>query len=213
MSGDQQGADQDDAVDRVGARHQRSVEDGGDLRDHLESDEHRKCEVRDQDDQMLGHGAAASWGASISCRARSLTISPPWVTQAPLVISSSKSTLIVASFVRCSSRLVTLREYSWLAWSATVLGTLVVPSTQTPSTSITRPGRVSSQLPPISDARSTITEPRRMPLTIGAVTRIGALRPGTAAVVITTSAAPTRPVSSSRCLARNSADCSRAYPP
>ena len=48
-------------------------------------------------------------------------------------------------------------------------------------------GRVSSQLPPCSAARSTITEPGGMPRTISPVTRPGAFLPGTAAVVMTTS--------------------------
>ncbi len=59
------------------------------------------------------------------------------------------------------------------------------------------PASVSSQLPPRSAARSTITEPGAMPFTISSVTRIGAFLPGITAVVITTSlSATTRPSSS-----------------
>ena len=49
------------------------------------------------------------------------------------------------------------------------------------------PGSVSSQLPPVSAARSTITEPGRIARTAAAVTSFGAGRPGIAAVVMTTS--------------------------
>ena len=42
------------------------------------------------------------------------------------------------------------------------------------------PGSVSSQLPPVSPARSTITEPGFMPSTASAVTSRGAGRPGRA---------------------------------
>ena len=57
----------------------------------------------------------------------------------------------------------------------------------TPCSTTVWPGRVSSQLPPDSDARSTITEPGFISATIAAVTSTGARRPGTFAVVITTS--------------------------
>jgi hypothetical protein len=57
----------------------------------------------------------------------------------------------------------------------------------TPLLSIVSPGCVSSQLPPVSAARSTITLPGFMPATIAAVTIFGAGRPGTAAVQTTTS--------------------------
>ncbi len=76
--------------------------------------------------------------------------------------------------------------------------------------SMISPGRVSSQLPPVSAARSTITEPARIRRTISAVTRMGALRPGMAAVVITTSEAATRSPISSRWRLRKSSLCSRA---
>ena len=57
----------------------------------------------------------------------------------------------------------------------------------TPWLSMVRPGWVSSQLPPVSAARSTITLPGFMPATIAALMIFGAGRPGTAAVQTTTS--------------------------
>ena len=80
-----------------------------------------------------------------------------------------------------------LRESSWLACVGIVDGRFVVPTIVTPPSTISSPGRVSSQLPPVSAARSTITDPGRMPRTASAVTSFGAGRPGIAAVVITTS--------------------------
>ena len=57
----------------------------------------------------------------------------------------------------------------------------------TPCASIVSPGRVSSQLPPVSAARSTTTLPGFMPSTIAAEMIFGAGRPGTAAVHTITS--------------------------
>ena len=51
------------------------------------------------------------------------------------------------------------------------------------------PGLVPSTFPPVSEARSTTTAPGDMVAIISAVTRRGAARPGTAAVVMRTSAA------------------------
>jgi hypothetical protein len=57
----------------------------------------------------------------------------------------------------------------------------------TPCRSTSVPGSVSSQLPPVSAARSTITEPGRIFSTAVAGISFGAGRPGTSAVVTTTS--------------------------
>src|SRR5216683_1792419 len=205
----EQRAHEDDAVDRVGARHQGRVEHRRHLGDDLDADKDRQHEERELVEQLAGHLAAAE----TICFARSLTISPPWVTQLPLVISSSKSSTIDPSLTRCSSRLATLRAYSWLACRGIVDGTLRVPMMVTPPTSTSSPAFVSSTLPPVSAARSMMTDPGRMPLTMSPVTRRGARRPGTAAVVMTTSDFATCSPMSSRCLRRNSSDCSRAYPP
>ena len=69
----------------------------------------------------------------------------------------------------------------------------------TPPTSTTSPGCVSSQLPPVSAARSTITEPGRIFSTAEAGISLGAGRPGIAAVVITTSNSGIRSSSASCC--------------
>ena len=53
------------------------------------------------------------------------------------------------------------------------------------------PGTVSSQFPPVSAARSTMTEPGRMPNTAASVMSTGARLPGIAAVVMTASASAT----------------------
>src|SRR5258706_1868491 len=202
----EQRAHEDDAVDRVGARHQGRVEHGRHLGDDLDADKDREHEECEFVQQFAGHLAAAV----TICLARSFTISPPWVTQLPLVISSSKSSTIDPSLTRCRSRLATLRAYSWLACKGIVDGTLRVPMIVTPPTSTSLPAFVSSTLPPVSAARSTMTDPGRMPLTMSPVTSSGARRPGTAAVVMTTSDFATCSPMSSRCLRRNSSDCSRA---
>ena len=80
---------------------------------------------------------------------------------------------------------------------AIVLGRLSSPTTVTPPTSTTSPGRVSSQLPPVSAARSTITEPGRIRSTAEAGISRGAGRPGIAAVVITMSKSGIRSSSAS----------------
>ena len=49
-----------------------------------------------------------------------------------------------------------------------------------------------------------------MPATISAVTRTGAVRPGTSAVVMTTSLAATTRVIVSRCRSRNVSSCAFA---
>lgn len=58
----------------------------------------------------------------------------------------------------------------------------------TPWRTTASPGTVSSQLPPCSAARSTITLPGFMLCTISAVISLGAGLPGISAVVITMSA-------------------------
>ncbi len=72
------------------------------------------------------------------------------------------------------------------------------------------PGSVSSQLPPASPARSTITEPGFIPSTASAVTSLGAGRPGTSAVVMTTSKPLIASVSACCWRARSSSVSSRA---
>src|SRR2546423_503005 len=202
--GDEDGPDQDDAVDCVGARHERRVQDGRHLRDDLEADEDREHEERQLVEQLVGHAAPTI------CLARSLTISPPCVTHAPLVISSWKSSAIAPLLTRCRRRFATFLANSWLVVSGIVDGTLRVPMIVTPPTSTSLPAWVSSTLPPVSAARPTITDPGRIRRTMSPVTSSGALRPGTAAVVITTSDLAMYSPISSLCLRRKSSDCSFA---
>src|SRR5467141_3783520 len=131
--GDEDGADQDDAVDRVGARHERRVENRRHFRDDLEADEDRQLV-----EQLVGHAAPTI------CLARSLTISPPCVTHAPLVISSWKSSAIAPLLTRCRRRFATFLANSWLVVSGIVDGTLRVPMIVTPPTSTSLPAWVSS---------------------------------------------------------------------
>ena len=74
------------------------------------------------------------------------------------------------------------------------------PITLTPFSTTVSPATVSSQLPPVSAARSTITEPATMLRTASAVISSGAGRPGIAAVVTMMS-----------CLAAFSARASRTW--
>ena len=140
-----------------------------------------------------------------------LTIAPSRVTQQPTSISSVGIGLELTRPRRAgprSSRYCARRGSSHA--SGIEEAGFVIPCTTTSPCSTSMPGCDSSQLPPWSAARSTTTEPGFIPSTIAVVTRMGALRPGTAAVVMTTSEAITSFPISSRWRARNSSDCSRA---
>src|SRR4051794_14008430 len=92
---DYQAAEHDDAVDRVGLRHQRRVQSRRHLGDDLEADEGGEDEDRDLDHQA--HDAASL--------ALSLTISPSLVSREPAMTSSSVSTLrLPSSSIRSSTR-------------------------------------------------------------------------------------------------------------
>ena len=84
------------------------------------------------------------------------------------------------------------------------------PTIVTPPRSTSSPGSVSSQLPPASAARSTITEPGRMRSTAAAGISFGAGRPGMSAVVITTSMSGIRSSSAACCRACCSGESSAA---
>ena len=82
-------------------------------------------------------------------------------------------------------------------------GQLVQPRTLTLlGVVFTSPGTVAAQLPPASDARSTMTLPGRMASTIGWLTMTGARRPITSAVQITRSFFATVVAISSACFWR-----------
>ena len=77
------------------------------------------------------------------------------------------------------------RAYIWLAWYGTVLARLnAADDGDAVLDDASRPACVSSQLPPRSAARSTITEPGAMLATISRVTSTGDFLPGITAAVI-----------------------------
>ena len=124
--------------------------------------------------------------------------------------SSSKSGASTPSVINSSSSEVMFLEYNSLACSGMVAGRFSGEAIVTPCLTTVWPGSVSSQLPPVSPARSTTTLPGFIPRTAAAVTSRGAGRPGTSAVVMTTSKPP---IASSRrfcCSARSSSVSSRA---
>src|SRR6185369_2417198 len=155
---------EDDAVDRVRPRHERRVQHRRDLRDDLDADEHGEDEDRDAVEKRHAHADSGSLSTLPSC-----------ITHVSRVISSSKSSVSSEPPPRRWLRKVqTLREYIWLACSGIALGRLSSPTTVTPSSITVSPGCVSSQFPPASAARSTITEPGRIPRAASAVMRTGA---------------------------------------
>ena len=159
---------------------------------------------------MAAKPGAAITFSPIALRVGSWTISPSWVMQDPLTISSSKFTASSPSLTSSASRLVRFFAKSSEETAGTMPAGLVTPWIWTPYLTTTFPGSVSSQLPPASAAMSTTTEPGFMPITISLVSRIGAGRPWMRAVVMTTSAWAACLPSSSRCRRRKSSDCSFA---
>src|SRR5690606_30768629 len=202
-------AEHDDPVDRVGRRHQRRVQRVRHLGDHQESGEpgqHHDGQVLDQH-EVFHH---ASPDCSAVCSGSAGSSDRP-ATQALSTISSLESMASTPlSSTSSSSSSTTLRAYSSLAWSGISAGRFNGDTMVTSCLTTTRPGSVSSQLPPLSPARSTITLPAFMPCTASAVTSVGALRPGTCAVVITTSNPVIASVSLRCCSARSSSVSSRA---
>ena len=79
-------------------------------------------------------------------------------------------------------KLSRFRAYSALESSARRLGTLACPTMVTPCRTTTLPDTDRAQLPPVSTARSTITEPGFMSLTMASVISTGAFLPGISAV-------------------------------
>src|SRR5690606_25878033 len=201
-----------DAVDGVGRRHQRGVQRVRHLGDHQESGEsgqHHDRQVLDQhqvlhhaspDCSVAGSGAAGS-NARPATHALATISSPTSMASAPLSSTSN------------SSSSTTLREYSSLAWSGISAGRFDGATMVTSCLTTTCPGSVSSQLPPLSPAMSTITLPAFIRSTASAVTSVGAFLPGTCALVITPSKPVIASVSLRCCSARSSSVSSRAYPP
>src|ERR1019366_7821225 len=135
--------------------------------------------------------ADVSAGSLKNSRTLAFTISPPRVTIVSRMISSCRLSCSLPSFTMYARNVVTLRAYIWLAWYGTLLARLMAPILVTPCSFTVSPVRVSSQLPPRSEARSTITEPGAIPLTISAVISTGDFFPGITAAVMTTSLSAT----------------------
>src|SRR4051812_16256899 len=149
LPNDEQAAEEHDPVNRVRAGHQRRVQHRRDLRDHLEPEEDREHEHRQLGDEGRGVAHTATSASRL-------------VTQAPATISSSQSSTNSPSRTNSPTSDATLRESSWLACVGIVEGRFVVPTIVTSDSTTSSPGTVSSQLPPVSAARSTITDPERI---------------------------------------------------
>src|SRR6201997_5004900 len=194
--------DQHYAMDGVGARHQRRVQGVGHLRDDGEPDEPGQQQDRQVGQQLVVHHFSP---ASFSPASR--------VTHEAATTSSSKSGARFPSVTSSSNSAVTFLEWSSVACSGIVAGRFSGETIVTSCLTTVRPGSVSSQLPPASPARSTTTLPGACPATAPAVPSRGAARPGTSAVVITTSNPVIACSSFFCCWARSSSVSSRAYPP
>src|SRR5690606_114843 len=176
--GRQHGPHDDNGRDGVGDRHERRVQGRGDVPDDViahVNGEHENDEV-DQGWIDRVHYALLV----------SLPSAQTW--QAVMISSSccraSSPSALLTSFMK-SSR---LRAYSAEASAGTSAGKLLRPTSVTPCFSPTLSSSDSGQLPPRSTAKSTMTEPARMPFTVSSLTSTGAGRPGMSAVVMTTSA-------------------------
>src|SRR5690606_24107460 len=177
---DEDRAGEHDAVDGVGGRHQRGVQRGRHLADHLEADQQAEHEDGEVGDELGTHESPPNAG---------WTTSPAWVSTTPAWIGSSRSIARAPSRIRWPRSARTLLEYAVDAASGMVAARSAAPITVTPSSvTIVSPGREPSTLPPSSlAAMSTTTDPARIPLSAASVTSSGGRRPGTRAVVITTS--------------------------
>src|SRR5580700_762290 len=219
---DDERADQHDPVDGVRARHKRRVQDAGDLGHDLDPHEDRKGEDGQEGDDPgvrtaargrlhdeADHDCVPPVPPSISTAAGAIAV-PSRRTHMPVTISSSQSGASDPSGPISAKTFATFRANRKLAWVGMPDGGLVIPTMCTSLWSTISPAFVSSQLPPWSAAMSTTTAPGAMPSTIDVVRSTGALRPGTAAVVITTSERPTSSASAARWRSSSSGVSSRA---
>ena len=114
------------------------------------------------------------------------------------------------SLVKACTKAVRLRENSRLAWSGIDGREVERRQDRDAAPATVSPGRDSSQLPPPSAARSTMTAPGFIDRTISAVMSLGANTPPISAVVITTSDCAHCAARSSRWRAWSSSDSSLA---
>src|SRR5467141_343234 len=154
-AGDDDRADHRDGRDGVGQRHQRRVQQAGDAADHAEPDECRQHEHEHHRSEIR----------------HDLRTSPAWVTHVSRMIWSSKSSRSLPSCTMCPRKAERFFAYIWLASRGSVLARLRGPRIETPLRTISTPGSVSSQFPPVSAARSTMTETGFIPCTAAAVMR------------------------------------------
>ncbi len=107
LDGDEHRADEDDPVDRVGARHQGRVQGRRHLADDGEADQDRQDEDGQGGQQFGAHAgppAPAAGAGSSSFLTGSETTAPPWLITVALVTSSSKSRFRLPSLTIPSSR-------------------------------------------------------------------------------------------------------------
>src|SRR5690606_8149487 len=193
------GADNHDAGDGIGAAHQRGMKGGRNLVDQFYPDEQCQNENGKAECKQF-HQSVSFWvevcGVSrVSALWRTL---PCWTTSVAATISSSSLGTTRPSSVMLSKKAVMLRVSSWEACTGTREGWLAWPTRVTPSTSTFWFRTVPSTLPPLSAARSTMTEPLFIRWIISWSISLGAGFPGTAAVVITRSARATQSASCCR---------------
>ena len=152
----------DDAVNRVRAGHQRRVQHRRHLRDDFEADEDRECEHGQLVDQLrcslhelqdggMDDGAAAADEAA-----------------GDHVVVRGRARRAVLAAQRQQFGDVAGVQPGWRATASQRRGCGRRRWSRSSRTTVS-PGSVSSQLPPASAARSTITEPGRMAATISAV--------------------------------------------
>src|SRR5580698_10331597 len=119
FTGENDGADNGDGVERVGERHQRRVKQRRDAANDFESDEcgqHENVEACEQIQLHCGVSSlAARAGSWKSSRRRELTMSPPCVTSVSRRMSSFRLRLSLPSLTRSARNVDRLRAYIWLA--------------------------------------------------------------------------------------------------
>src|SRR5690606_12111764 len=214
------GADQHDAVHEVRARHEGRVEDDRHPTDDLVPDERRQHENVKRD-EAVNH-RCASWSSVVPChehywffasrdwRVLSCFISPSRVSTVFANTSSSQSIFSSPSLIAGLRKLNRFLAYISLACLPSFAGRLTGPTIFTLFSMTVSPARVSSQLPPVSAARSTITAPGIIVRTAAAEIILGAGRPGIAAVLITTSDTAISFSSAACCFCFSSSVSSRA---
>ena len=196
--------------------HQRRVQRRGDLRDHLDADEHAEHEDRQPDDTgvevtvgllvegLVGRRGRSTARASVGRgRGRALDQLAGRLVDDPSALGDAAARQDLVGVVGCEHAVavVVLRGHQRdqvddvlgveLRRPGRASGSARCEPPQTWALPIrtTSPATEPSTLPPLSAARSTTTEPGFICSTISRVTSIGACRPGTAAVVIRASAA------------------------